>query len=128
MGPTVGWSAHNGRAVGMSTEAAKEGTAGVEVRMFDTSSSRPGASVSRFPAHRYALPTVARRGSRSLGCAALHMFRPEQDGKLASILRTSNAQLSRSGSQPEGPKRTINAQIGVQPAIIDVQLDGQIGS
>ena len=58
----------------------------------------------------FALPTVARRGSRSLGCAALRMFRADQEGKLVSILRTRSA------------------QIGVQPATIDVQLDGQIGS
>jgi len=38
------------------------------------------------------------------------MFRANQEGELVSIMRTRSA------------------QIGVQPATIDVQLDGQIGS
>jgi hypothetical protein len=42
--------------------------------------------------------------------AALRTFSGNQNGKLALILRTRSA------------------QIGVQPAIIDGQLDGQIGS
>jgi hypothetical protein len=40
----------------------------------------------------------------------LRTFRPDQEGELVSIMRTRSA------------------QIGVQPATIDVQLDGQIGS
>jgi len=55
-------------------------------------------------------PTVARRGCRLFGCAALRMFRANQEAKSVSILRTRSA------------------QIGVQPATINVQLDGQIGS
>lgn len=61
-------------------------------------------------AHRCAPPTVARRGSRSFGWAALRMFKADQEAKLVSILRTEAR------------------KIGVQPATIDGQLDGQIGS
>ena len=45
-----------------------------------------------------------------MGCAALRTFRPYQQAKSVSIVRTRSA------------------QIGVQPATINVQLDGQIGS
>ena len=61
-------------------------------------------------AHGYALPTVSRWRSRSFGYAALRMFRANQEAKSVSIMRTRSA------------------QIGVQPATIDAQLDGQIGS
>ena len=56
-GPTVACACAQWARSWHVGEAAKEGTAGVEVRTIDTSSSRPGASVSRFPcAQRYALP------------------------------------------------------------------------
>jgi tRNA(fMet)-specific endonuclease VapC len=62
------------------------------------------------PLFRPALPTVARRRSQLFGCAALCMFGANQEAKSVSIMRTRSK------------------QIGVQPATIDVQLDGQIGS
>ena len=45
-----------------------------------------------------------------MGCAALRTFRADQEAELVSILRTRSA------------------QIGVQPAVIDGHLDGQIDS
>ncbi len=53
----------------------------------------------------------------------------ETDAELqVSILRTRSA-IEQPRSQPERFEvRTINAQIGTQPATINVQLDGQIGN
>jgi hypothetical protein len=45
-----------------------------------------------------------------LGCAALRTFRADQEAELVSILRIRSA------------------QIGVQSATINMQLDGQIGN
>ena len=74
--------------------------------------TRPTGKVHQrlFNAQHCALPTVARRGSRLSGCAALRIFGANQKAKSVSIMRTRSA------------------QIGVQSATIDVQLDGQIGS
>lgn len=50
-------------------EAAKEGMAGVVTRIIDTSSSQPGASVSRFPVRTITRFRFVTSGRRSLGCA-----------------------------------------------------------
>ncbi len=76
----VAWRVHNGRAVGTPKKRLRRERQAL-LRTINTSSSRPGASVSRFPAQFCALPALTRRGSWSLGCAALRTFRANQEAK-----------------------------------------------
>jgi hypothetical protein len=81
------------------------------VRTSDTSSSRPGASVSRFSARSFA-HFHHRPGGEAGHWDAQRCAHSgaDQEAELVSIVRTRRA------------------QIGVHPATIDVQRDGQIDS
>jgi hypothetical protein len=76
-------------------EAAKEGK-GWRCRAHDRHLIQPTSTVHQplSCAQLCALPPPARRGSRSLGCAAVRTFRPDQEAKLlVLILRTNSAQI-----------------------------------
>ena len=110
-------------------EAAKERTAGIVARTIDTSSSRPGASVSRF----HARIVTHFRPSPEGEAGHLDAQRCARSGPTRSQVGVDRAHQQRAVEQVRKPARasevrTINAQIGVQPATINMPLDVQIGS
>ena len=78
-------------------EAAKEGTAGVELRTVDTSPGQPGRSISGFPARSFCAPSgPTRKPSWCRSCA----LEVRQIGVQSA---TINMQLDgQIGSQKEG--------------------------
>ena len=102
--PAVAWRVHNGRAVGTSEKRLRRERQALKCA---PSTRHPaGQELPSAASMRASLRTSDRRqeGKPVIWMRSVAHVQGRPGAKSASIVRTSNAQLSRSGSRPELPK------------------------